>query len=144
MLQKTYVMKASEIDKKWFVVDADGKVLGRLATEIALRLRGKHKPSFTKNMDMGDAIIVINADKVILTGDKMKDKEYYSHSHYPGGIKFTNIKKYYEEKPEFIIEHAVKGMLPKGPLGRAILGNLKVYAGAEHPHAAQKPEKLEI
>lgn len=143
-MQKTYTMKASEIDKKWFLIDADGKILGRLVVKIANILRGKHKPSFTPHMDMGDNIIVVNADKVVLSGSKDENKEYFSHSQYPGGIKFTNIKKIKATKPEFIIQHAVKGMLPKNKLGRKIFNNLKVYSGPEHPHVAQLPEKLEI
>ena len=139
-IQKTYTMKASEINKKWFLIDADGKILGRLASEIARLLRGKHKPDFTSHLDMGDNVIVINAEKVALTGNKREDKEYFRHSQYPGGIKFVNIKKFWVKQPEFIIEHAVKCMLPKGRLGRKIFGNLKVYAGTEHPHQAQKPE----
>jgi len=143
-IQKTYSMKASEIDKKWFLVDAEGKVLGRLATEIAMILRGKNRPDFTPHMDMGGNVVVINAEKVMLTGAKSDDKEYFRHSQYPGGKKFINIKKVMKQKPEFVIEHAVKGMLPKNRLGRKIFKNLKVYAGNEHPHDAQKPEKLEI
>jgi large subunit ribosomal protein L13 len=143
-LQKTYVMKSSQIEKKWFIIDADGKILGRIATKIADILRGKHKPDYSPNMDMGDNIIVINAEKVQLTGNKSQDKEYYSHSHYPGGIKFANIQKVRKEKPEYIIEHAVKGMLSKGKLGRRHITNLKIYAGAEHPHKAQMPEKLDV
>lgn len=144
MIQKTYSMKESEIDKKWFVVDASDQILGRLATRVASVLRGKDKPTFTPHLDMGDNVIVINAEKVKLTGMKPFQKEYFSHSQYPGGIKMTNIRKYMAERPEFIVEHAVKGMLPKGPLGREIFKNLKVYAGEDHPHAAQKPEKLEL
>ncbi|MDA3900958.1 MAG: 50S ribosomal protein L13 [Spirochaetes bacterium] len=144
MVQKTYSMKASEIEKKWYVVDAQDKVLGRLATAVASVIRGKNKPGFTPHLDMGDNVVIINADKVKLTGMKDTHKEYFSHSQYPGGIKFTNIKKYFEENPAFIIEHAVKGMLPKGRLGSAMFKNLKVYAGSEHPHAAQKPENLEL
>src|SRR5208337_1132461 len=143
-IQKTYVMKQSEIEKKWYLVDAEGKVLGRLATEIATIRRGKHKPTFSPNLDMGDNIIVINAEKVVLTGSKENDKDYFSHSHYPGGEKFTNIKKVMKEKPEFVIMHAVKGMLPKSRLGKQIIGNLKIYAGSEHPHAAQKPEIINL
>ena len=143
-VQKTYSMKASEIEKKWLLVDAEGKVLGRLATEIATLLRGKHKPSFTPHMDMGDYVVVINADKVVLTGSKAEDKEYFKHTEYPGGKRFTNIKKILEENPEFVIEHAVKGMLPKNRLNRKVIQNLKVYVGTEHPHEAQKPEKIEI
>lgn len=143
-IQKTYAMKQSEIEKKWFIVDAEGKVLGRLATVIADRLRGKNKPTYSPNLDMGDNIIVINAEKVVLTGTKADDKDYFSHSHYPGGIKFTNIKKYMSEQPEFVILHAVKGMLPKTKLGKQIIGNLKIYAGTDHPHAAQKPEIINL
>jgi large subunit ribosomal protein L13 len=143
-MQKTYSLKGSDIHKKWFVIDADGKVLGRLASEAANILRGKNKPDFTPNLDMGDNVIVINAEKVVLTGTKSDDKEYFRHSQYPGGIKFVNIKKIKKDRPEFIIEHAVKSMLPKSRLGKKIFGNLKVYAGTEHPHQAQKPEPLDI
>jgi len=143
-IQKTYAMKQSEIEKKWYLVDAEGKVLGRLATEIADRLRGKHKPTYSPNLDMGDNIIIINAEKVVLTGSKSDDKDYFSHSHYPGGEKFTNIKKVMKEKPEFVILHAVKGMLPKTRLAKQIIGNLKIYAGSSHPHAAQKPEIINL
>lgn len=143
-MQKTYSMKASEINKKWYVVDAEGKVLGRLASEVASILRGKNKPDFTPHLDMGDYVIVINAEKVVLTGTKADDKDYFRHSQYPGGIKFVNIKKLRKERPEFIVEHAIKNMLPKGRLGRKIFGNLKVYTGAEHPHQAQKPEPIDI
>ena len=143
-LQTTYSMKEAEIDKKWYLVDAEGKVLGRLATEIAMLLRGKKKPTFTPHFDMGDNVVVINAEKVKLTGLKSQDKEYFTHSQYPGGEKFINIKKMMAKKPEYIIEHAVKGMLPKNRLGRKIMKNLKVYAGTEHPHEAQKPEKFEL
>lgn len=143
-LQTTYSMKEAEIDKKWYLVDAEGKVLGRLATEIAMILRGKKKPTFTPHFDMGDNVVVINAEKVKLTGLKSQDKEYFTHSQYPGGEKFINIKKMMAKKPEYIIEHAVKGMLPKNRLGRKIMKNLKVYAGTEHPHEAQKPEKIEL
>ena len=117
-MQKTYSLKGSDINKKWFVIDADGKVLGRLASEAAKILRGKNKPDFTPNLDMGDNVIVINAEKIVLTGSKPEDKEYFRHSQYPGGIKFVNIKKIKKERPEFIIEHAVKSMLPKSRLGR--------------------------
>jgi len=143
-IQKTYSIKASEIEKKWYVVDAENKVLGRLATEIATVLRGKNKPEFTPHMDMGDNVIVINADKIVLTGMKAEDKTYFTHSQYPGGKKFISIKKKMEENPEFIITNAVKGMLPKNRLGKAIIKNLKVYAGAEHPHTAQKPESMSL
>jgi large subunit ribosomal protein L13 len=143
-LQNTYAMKASEIDKKWFIVDAEGKVLGRVATRIADILRGKHKPTYTPNLDMGDNVIIINAEKIILSGTKNDDKEYYSHSHFPGGIKFKNIKKVKAENPQFILEHAIKGMLPKSKMGKKLYTNLKIYAGTKHPHVAQQPEKLEI
>lgn len=143
-IQKTYAMKASEINKKWFVVDAEGKVLGRLATEIATILRGKNKPDYTPYLDMGDNVVVINAEKIVLTGNKSEDKEYFRHSQYPGGIKFVNIKKYMKERPEFVVENAVKGMLPKTRLGRKIIKNLKVYSGSNHPHTAQKPEAINL
>ena len=143
-VQKTYSMKASEVDKKWFIIDAENKILGRMATEIAMILRGKNKPTFTPHMDMGDNVVVINAEKILLTGSKSEDKYYFTHSQYPGGKKFTNIKKIKEKKPELIVEKAVKGMLPKTRLGRKIFKNLKVYTGSEHPHGAQKPEKIEI
>lgn len=142
--QTTYSMKASQIQKKWYVIDAEDKVLGRLATRIATVLRGKCKAGFTPHMDMGDNVIVINAKKVKLTGHKSQDKEYFSHSQYPGGKKFTNITRIMKHKPEFVIEHAVKGMLPKNRLGRHIFKNLKVYAGASHPHMAQRPEPLDM
>ncbi len=142
--QTTFSIKESEIQKKWYLVDAEGKVLGRLATEVASILRGKNKPTFTPHMDMGDNVIIINAKKVLLTGSKSEDKEYFTHSRYPGGKKFTNIKKIMSEKPEFVIEHAVWGMLPKTKLGRKIIKNLKVYAGPEHPHKAQTPEVLDL
>lgn len=143
-IQQTYSMKSGEITKNWYLVDAEGKRLGRLATEIATILRGKNKPEFTPHMDMGDYVIVINAEKVELTGSKSEDKEYFKHTEYPGGKKFINIKKIMQSKPEFVIEHAVNGMLPKNRLGRKIGKNLKVYAGPDHPHTAQKPEKLDI
>ena len=143
LVQKSFSIKKAEVDKKWILIDANGKVLGRLATEIATILRGKDNPKFTPSMDMGNNVIVINAEKVVLTGKKSLDKDYFSYSGYPGGIKFTNIKKIMSQKPEFVIEHAVKGMLPKSKLGRKQFGNLKVYVGAEHPHTAQKPEKVD-
>jgi large subunit ribosomal protein L13 len=143
-IQKTYTMKAGEIENKWYLIDADGKVLGRLATEIATILRGKRKPNFTPNLEMGDFVVVINAEKVKLTGTKSEDKDYFTHSGYPGGEKFTNIKKIMAEKPEYVIHHAVKGMMPKTKVGKHLLTNLKVYSGNEHPHAAQKPETLNL
>jgi large subunit ribosomal protein L13 len=145
MVQKTYSMKASEISRKWYVVDAEGKVLGRLATEVARIIRGKHKPTFSPHLDMGDVVVIINAEKIVLSGAKGESKEYWSHSKYPGGDRFTNIQKYRKDKPEFILEHAIRGMLPKGPLGRKLFSNhLKVVVGSEHPYKAQKPEKMEI
>jgi len=143
-IQKTYSMKEAEIQKKWYLVDADGKVLGRLATEIATILRGKNKPEYTPNLDMGDNIIVINAEKVVLTGMKSTDKDYFKHTGFPGGERFTNIKKVMKEKPEFVIMHAVKGMLPKNRLARKQMTNLKIYAGSKHPHDAQAPEIINL
>jgi large subunit ribosomal protein L13 len=141
---KTFTATPSTITRDWYVVDAEGKTLGRLATEIARRLRGKHKPEYTPHMDTGDYIIVVNAEKVQVTGNKGQGKMYYSHSGYPGGIKEINFDDLQAKKPEMIIEKAVKGMLPRGPLGRAMFRKLKVYAGAEHSHAAQQPQALEI
>lgn len=141
---KTFVAKPESVERDWYVVDAADKTLGRLAAEIALRLRGKHKPEYTPHVDTGDYIVVINAEKVTVTGNKFKDKVYYSHSGYPGGLKDITFDKLQDKKPEMIIEAAVKGMLPKGPLGRAMFRKLKVYAGSEHNHAAQQPQVLEI
>ncbi|WP_372870301.1 50S ribosomal protein L13 [Shewanella sp.] len=141
---KTFTAKPETVSRDWYVVDAEGKTLGRIATEIARRLRGKHKPEFTPHVDTGDYIIVINAEKVTVTGNKAAGKMYYSHSGFPGGIKEINFEKLQAHKPEMIIEKAVKGMLPKGPLGRAMFRKLKVYAGAEHNHAAQQPQVLDI
>lgn len=140
----TFSAKPESVKRDWYVVDADGKTLGRLATEIASRLRGKHKPEYTPHVDTGDYIVVINAEKVAVTGAKRSDKTYYSHSGFPGGIKSITFDKLIEKKPEMIIESAVKGMLPKGPLGRAMFRKLKVYAGAEHNHQAQQPQTLDI
>jgi large subunit ribosomal protein L13 len=141
---KTFTAKPESVTRDWFVVDAAGKTLGRIATEIALRLRGKHKPEYTPHVDTGDYIIVVNADKVTVTGNKAKNKMYYSHSGFPGGIKEINFEKLLDKKPEMVLETAIKGMLPKGPLGRAMFRKLKVYAGAEHQHAAQQPQVLDI
>lgn len=141
---KTFVAKEAGIDKKWYLVDAENKVLGRLASQIARRLRGKHKPVFTPHADTGDFIVVINAEKVTMTGAKSGQKIYYRHSGYVGGLKEITAEKLLEKKPERLIRSAVKGMLPKNSLGRRQLKKLKVYAGSEHPHEAQKPEKLEI
>ncbi|MDN4502034.1 50S ribosomal protein L13 [Alteromonadaceae bacterium BrNp21-10] len=141
---KTFVAKPATVERDWFVVDATDKTLGRFATEIARRLRGKHKPEFTPHVDTGDYIVVINAEKVVVTGNKAQNKMYYSHSGYPGGLKEVNFEKLQAKKPEMIIEKAVKGMLPKGPLGRAMFRKMKVFAGAEHTHAAQQPQVLDI
>jgi large subunit ribosomal protein L13 len=141
---KTFTATPETVSRDWYVVDAEGKTLGRIATEIATRLRGKHKPEYTPHVDTGDYIIVINAEKVTVTGNKAKGKTYYSHSGFPGGIKQISFEKLQAHKPEMIIEKAVKGMLPKGPLGRAMYRKLKVYAGAEHNHAAQQPQVLDI
>jgi large subunit ribosomal protein L13 len=141
---KTYSLKLGDVEKKWYLVDAEGKTLGRLATQIAAILRGKHKPTFTPHMDMGDNIIVVNAEKVQLTGRKAEQKKYYRHSGYPGGIKVTSYLDMIEKKPKMVITAAVKGMLPHNRLGRKIMKNLKVYSGTEHPHASQNPEKLEL
>jgi large subunit ribosomal protein L13 len=142
---KTYSAKASEIDKKWVLIDAEGLVVGRLATVIAMRLRGKHKATFTPHMDCGDNVIVINAAKVLLTGQKLKKKVYYHHTGYIGGIKERTAGAIMAGKfPERIVEKAVERMLPRGPLGRTQMGNLRVYAGSEHPHDAQQPTKLDV
>ncbi|MGI9229273.1 MAG: 50S ribosomal protein L13 [Gammaproteobacteria bacterium] len=141
---KTYTATPKDIDRKWYVVDAKGKILGRLATEIARRLRGKHKPEYTPHMDTGDYIIVINAKAVRVTGNKAMGKLYHRHSGYPGGLKTTRFEALQQTRPERIIEQAVKGMLPKGPLGRDMFRKLKVYADAEHQHSAQQPQPLEI
>ena len=141
---KTYIAKPSTIKRDWFVIDADGQTLGRIATEIATRLRGKHKPEYTPFLDTGDYVIVINASKVKVTGNKFTDKIYHSHSGYPGGIKNVPFNELQAKKPEMVIESAVRGMLPKGPLGRAMFRKLKVYAGASHNHAAQQPQVLDI
>jgi large subunit ribosomal protein L13 len=145
MYGKTYSAKAAEIEKKWVLIDAKGLVVGRLASIIALRLRGKHKPTFTPHMDDGDNIIVINADKVVLTGRKRDQKVYYHHTGYPGGIKERSAKYILEGRfPERIVEKAVQRMLPRGPLGVKQLSNLRVYKGAEHPHVAQNPSVLDV
>lgn len=141
---KTFVAKPETVKRDWYVVDAEGKTLGRIATEIAHRLRGKHKAEYTPHVDTGDYIIVINAEKVTVTGNKFKGKVYYAHSGFPGGLKSTTFDKLQAAKPEMIIEKAVKGMLPRGPLGRAMYRKLKVYAGTEHNHAAQQPQVLDI
>jgi len=141
---KTFTAKPETAEHNWYVVDAAGKTLGRLASEVASRLRGKHKPEYTPHVDTGDFIVVINAEKVIVTGNKAQDKKYEHYTGYPGGLKETNFAKLIAKFPTRIIEKAVKGMLPKNPLGYAMYKKLKVYAGGEHPHAAQKPQLLEI
>ena len=141
---KTFTAKAHEVTRDWFIVDATGKVLGRVATEIARRLRGKHKPEFTPHVDTGDYIVVVNADKLRVTGNKTKDKLYHRHSGYPGGLYTTSFDKLQQKHPERVLHFAVKGMLPKGPLGYAMIKKMKVYAGGEHPHSAQQPKTLEI
>ena len=143
-MKTTFMANASNIERKWYVVDAEGQTVGRLAAEVAKVLRGKNKPTFTPHVDTGDHVIVLNADKVVLTGKKLVQKTYFRHSGYPGGTTFTTAGKMLETKPERVVEMAVKGMLPKNSLGRKMFTKLKVYAGAEHPHAAQMPEVLEI
>jgi large subunit ribosomal protein L13 len=144
LLMKTFSAKPHEVTREWFVVDATDKVLGRLATEIASRLRGKHKAIYTPHVDTGDFIVVTNVEKIRVTGNKADDKKYYRHSGYPGGIYETNFKKMQQRFPGRALEIAVKGMLPKGPLGYAMLKKMKCYAGAQHPHTAQQPKALEI
>lgn len=139
---KTYMANPDKIERKWYVVDAEGQTLGRLAAEIAKVLRGKNKPEFTPHIDTGDNVIVINAEKIKVTGKKLDQKVYYHHSDYVGGMKETTLREMMAKKPEQVIELAVKGMLPKGPLGRTMIKKLHVYAGAEHAHQAQKPEVL--
>lgn len=141
---KTVSTRPQDVSHAWYVVDAENKTLGRLATEIAHRLRGKHKPEYTPHVDTGDYIVVVNAEKVRVTGNKFSDKKYYSHSGFPGGIKEISFKDLQQRYPERIIEKAVKGMLPRNPLGRSMFKKLKVYAGAEHPHSAQQPQTLEL
>jgi large subunit ribosomal protein L13 len=141
---KTVSTKPADVTRDWFVVDAEGKTLGRMATEIARLLRGKHKPEYTPHVDTGDYIIVVNAEKVRVTGNKAKDKMYYRHTGYPGGLRSMSFEKMIDHAPERVVEFAVKGMLPKGPLGRAMYSKLKVYAGTEHPHQAQQPQALTL
>ncbi len=141
---KTFNAKKEDIVRDWYLIDAEGKVLGRLASEIAKRLKGKHKPIYTPHVDTGDFVVVVNADKVFLTGKKLTDKMYYHHTGYPGGIKSISAGKLLMEKPERLLRIAVKGMLPKNSLGRQMLKKLKVYSGNEHPHEAQTPRLLEL
>ena len=141
---KTYTAKADEVEQGWYVVDAQNKVLGRLAVQLAARLRGKHKPQYTPHVDTGDYIVVVNAAKLRVTGRKAERKVYYRHTGFPGGLKETNFAKLHAARPERVLQKAVKGMLPKGPLGYAMLKKLKYYAGPAHPHSAQQPKNLEL
>jgi len=141
---KTYSAKPETVKRDWFVIDANGRTLGRLATEVARRLKGKHKAEYTPHVDTGDYIVIVNAEKVRVTGNKTKDKMYYRHTGYPGGLREMSFEKLIDHKPERVIELAVKGMLPRNPLGRAMQSKLKVYAGPEHPHAAQQPQDLDF
>jgi len=141
---KTYVTKPSEVEREWFVVDAEGKTLGRLASEIAKILRGKHKPNYSPSVDVGDYVIVINAEKIRVTGRKLDQKYYYRHSGYPGGLKAVRLRDMLARHPTRVIEHAVRGMLPKNRLGRRMFKKLKVYAGPDHPHKAQRPKPLDL
>ena len=141
---KSFMASPATIERKWYVVDAEGKTLGRLASEVANVLRGKNKPTYTPHIDTGDYVIVVNAEKIQVTGKKLDQKIYYHHSEYVGGMKEATLREMMQKKPEFVITHAVKGMLPKGSLGRQMLKKLHVYAGPEHNHAAQKPETLDI
>ncbi|MBC7363317.1 MAG: 50S ribosomal protein L13 [Candidatus Aminicenantes bacterium] len=141
---KTYHPKKEEIQQKWWLINAEGKILGRLATEIAVLLRGKNKPQFAPNVDVGDFVVVINAEKIQVTGKKLEDKIYYHHSQYPGGLKEKKLKEMLETKPEEVIKKAVWGMIPKNKLGRALFKKLKVYRGPEHPHQAQNPEEYKF
>ncbi len=143
-MRTTYMAKPGAVERKWYIVDATGKRVGRLATEVASILRGKHKPEYTPHVDTGDFVIVINAEKVVFTGKKLQDKRYYRHSGYPGGLKTTTAEDMLAKHPERVMEMAIKGMLPHNRLGADQYRKLKVYAGAEHPHAAQQPEVLEI
>ncbi len=141
---KTVSMRAQDVQRSWYVVDAENRTLGRLASAVAHRLRGKHKPEYTPHVDTGDYIVVVNASRVRVTGNKETDKIYHRHSGYPGGIKSTSLARMRQTHPERIVEKAVKGMLPRNPLGRAMFKKLKVYAGPDHPHAAQQPHPIEI
>lgn len=141
---KTFSARAQDVRRQWHLIDAEGKTLGRLATEVARRLRGKHKPEYTPNVDTGDYVVIINAEKVHVTGRKMSDKIYHHHTGYIGNLKSVSLEEQLAKRPEQVIKLAVKGMMPRGPLGREMLGKLKVYAGGEHPHAAQQPQPLEL
>ena len=141
---KTHAVKAGDIQRKWYVADAEGKVLGRFASEVARILRGKHKPTYSPHLDVGDHVIVVNASKVVVTGKKAEQKQYYRHSGHPGGLKSVSFAKLMQRRPEKVLEHAIKGMLPHNSLGRQMFRKLRVYAGAEHGHESQKPEAIEI
>lgn len=141
---KTYMAKGESLQRNWYVVDAEGMVLGRLSSQVAAILRGKHKPIYTPHVDTGDHVIIVNADKVVLTGKKLDQKKYYRHTGYPGGLKETSYRTLLQTKPEFAVYEAIRRMMPKGPLGRQMLTKLRVYKGATHEHAAQKPQKLEL
>lgn len=141
---KTYMAKGETLQRNWYVVDAEGMVLGRLSTQVAAILRGKHKPIFTPHVDTGDHVIIINADKVVLTGKKLDQKKYYHHTGYPGGLKETSYRTLMQTKPEFAVYESIRRMMPKGPLGRQMLTKLRVYKGPEHEHAAQKPQPLDL
>lgn len=143
-IQKTHFTTPDEIERKWYIADVQGKTLGRVASEVAQILRGKHKPSFVPNLDVGDFVVVVNCEKIHVTGRRLDQKLYYRHSGYPGGLYNRTLREMLQKYPERVIRFAVKGMLPKGPLGRDMLRKLKVYAGSEHPHEAQKPEVLEL
>lgn len=141
---KTYYAKPGEVEREWLLIDAQDQILGRVASKAAQILRGKHKPTYTPHVDTGDFVVIVNADKIRVSGNKMTDKEYYRHSGYPGGLKCETFEEAMEKHPERVIEHAVKGMLPKNTLGRAMAKKLKVYAGAEHPHMAQNPREIKM
>ncbi|MVP02226.1 MULTISPECIES: 50S ribosomal protein L13 [Paenibacillus] len=143
-MRTTYMAKSNEVERKWYIIDATGKTLGRLASEAASIIRGKHKPQFTPHVDTGDFVVIINAEKIHLTGNKLQDKKYYRHSMHPGGLKVTTAQEMLNKKPERVLELAIHGMLPKTRLGNAMKLKLKVYAGAEHPHQAQQPEVWEL
>jgi large subunit ribosomal protein L13 len=143
-MQKTTILRPGEFERDWYIVDASGKTLGRLATRVATILRGKHKPGFARHMDVGDFVIVVNAEKIHVTGNKMEDKTYWSHTKYPGGIRLTKLKDKMEKDPTFAVTNAIKGMVPHNKLGRKVLKKLKVYAGAKHPHESQQPKELAL
>lgn len=143
-MRTTYMAKPADVERKWFIIDAEGKTLGRLASEAAALIRGKHKPTFTPHVDGGDFVVIINAEKIVLTGKKLTDKKYYRHSLYPGGLKVTSAQDMLKNKPERMVELAVQGMLPKTRMGNKMKLRVKAYAGAEHPHQAQQPEVYEL